>query len=153
MQIELKGLQKINAKLQELEENLVNTRPLVGELTNHLYNLIEESFETQTTPDGKSWSPIKKATHKNYGLSTDKILYKTGHMRNSLYHYSVIGGGGAVGVNATAKGYMYPLVHQYGSKFVEARPFMPIKADGELYEGTQRELDEIMEEWFTLQIS
>ena len=159
MQVEIDGLESINRTLQDLENKLINTRPLINELGNHIYNTIEESFETQTTPDGKSWSPIKKAMHKNYGLGTDKILYRTGHMRNSLYHYSVIGGGMVVGVNATSKGYAYPLVHQFGTDkagknkniTIVARPFMPIKANGEIYKETERELEELIDAWFELE--
>lgn len=158
MQIEVTGLESINKTLQDLEDKFIDTRPLVNELTNHLYNTIEESFETQTTPDGKGWSPIKKATHKNYGLGTDKILHKTGHMRNSLYQYSTLDGGGAVGLNARSKDYAYPLVHQFGTNKagrnnntkIEARPFMPIKSNGELYEKTEKELGDIIEDYLKL---
>lgn len=169
MQIEVDGLEDIQETLEELEEKTEKTLPLMGELKNHLYNVIGESFESQSSPDGIAWSPIKiKTVHDTYkgksrytkkGVQTKafqrfsagrKILFDTGNMQKSLYH-NTKKWDLTVGLNATSKGYAYPLVHQFGSKHVEARPFMPVKSNGELYESTQRELEEIIDEWFELE--
>ncbi len=168
MQVEVTGLEDLQETLENLEEKTQETLPLMRELKNHLYNVISESFETQTTPNGKKWSPIKIRTiHDTYkgksrytkkGVQTKafsrfstgrKILFDTGHMQKSLYHdtkkWNL-----TVGLNATADGYAYPLVHQFGSKNVIARPFMPIKSNGELYENVQKELEEMVGDLFDL---
>ncbi len=117
MQTEVTGLEDLQETLDDIEKKTKDLKPLLKELANHLVNTVEESFETQTTPDGKRWSPIKKATHKNYRLGTDKILHKSGDMRDSLKS-RVFKSSLTVGVNATAgyERYQYPLVHQFGTK-------------------------------------
>lgn len=160
MQIEIIGLEYIQETLQDIERKTNNLKPILNELANHLVYIIDESFETQTTPDGKKWNPIKKATHNNYGLGTDKILHKSGDMRNSLKP-KVFKNSFTVGVNATAgkERYQYPFVHQFGTNkagrnkktTIVARPFMPIKSNGELYDKTKKELEEIIDEWFELE--
>lgn len=153
MQIKAIGLTDIEKTLKTLENKTAEIQPLLKELANHLQNTVEESFETQTSPDGKKWNPIKKAMHKNYKLGTSKILYRTGHMQGSLqsrvYKKSL-----TVGLNATSNSYLYPLVHQFGNKKksgrgsgIVARPFMPIKANGEIYNQTQKELEEILSDY------
>jgi len=151
MQIQATGLEDIQDDLKDLEDKTDNIKPLLKELANHLRNIAEESFENQKTPDGKKWTPIKprKSDH-----TPTKILYDTGHMQDSLYA-NLIDDDIVVGVNATSKNYQYPLVHQFGTDKagrgnitkIVARPFMPIKSNGELYEETKKELEEIIEEW------
>ncbi|WP_455756489.1 phage virion morphogenesis protein [Sulfurimonas sp.] len=146
MQIETIGLDDIRDDLKAIEDKTEDIKPLLKELANHLTNTIEESFEDETSPDGTKWTPIKfrKGDH-----SPSKILYDHGHMQNSL-HSRVYKQSLTIGVNATADGYQYPLVHQFGTKDkkIEARPFMPIKLDGSLYDNTEKELGEIVENHF-----
>ncbi|MCX6076417.1 MAG: phage virion morphogenesis protein [Campylobacterales bacterium] len=158
MQIEVIGLNGVKKSLGELSKKTNDVRPLLEELTNHIKNAVEESFQNQASPDGIKWSPIKKGTHKNYRLGTDKILYKNGDMQKSLTP-KVYDTYGTVGVNAISEGgYQYPLVHQFGTTkagrknniTIVARPFMPIKSDGSLYEKTERELEEIVADYFRI---
>jgi phage gpG-like protein len=61
-----------------------------------------------------------------------------------------------VGVNAySSKGYPYPIVHQFGTDkagrnndvHIEARSFMPITHDGELYDNVKSEVLDILLEY------
>lgn len=146
MAIEIQGKADLYHTLHILDEKTSNTKPLLRELTNHLVNIVEESFENERTPDGIAWSPIKPRKNDPH---PEKILYAEGTMQGSLYS-DVYNDGGVVGVNATAHGYPYPIVQQYGNKAgtLEAREFMPIKQDGEIYPGTVRELEQIVEDYF-----
>lgn len=151
MKIEVIGLDEINKSLDSLAKKTNDTGPLLRELANHLKNTIEESFEKETSPDGHEWSPIK---FRKDDASPDRILYDSGNMQKRLYS-RVDKESLTVGLNATSKGYEYPLVHQFGSQKksgrgsgIVARPFMPIRLDGSLYKETEKELDEIIADYF-----
>lgn len=150
MQIKLEGMDKVDKTLKGIENKLIHTAPLMAELANHLYNTVETSFQTQKTPDGISWNPIKKTTHKKIDGS-QKILYASGHMQNSLYQDSN-NKKASIGLNATKGGYPYPLIQQFGTKDnkIEARAFMPIKLDGSLYKNVENQLEEIIEDYMQL---
>lgn len=146
--IELKGLSKVRNTLNHIEGKAKNTAPLMAELSNHLYNTIERSFQNQESPDGKSWNPIK---FRKSDQNPNKILYDKGDMQDTVYHES--GSDFAkVGLNATSNGYPYPAVHQFGTidGKIDARPFMPIHLDGSMYKNVEDELKEIIEDYMQL---
>lgn len=147
MQIDIRvtGIGNIQAQLESMRQRAEDTAPLMAELANHLYNVVDESFETQKTPDGISWSPIKERRSDPH---PEKILYAQGHMQDSLAQHSS-SDEAIVGLNATADGYPYPIVHQFGSVdgSIKARAFMPIHEDGTLYDETVAELEEIIEDF------
>lgn len=155
MQIQATGLEDAQGTLEDIEDKADDITPLLKELTNHLKNVTEESFENQKTPEGNNWTPIKPRKNDN---TPTKILYDTGHMQDTLYANSFMDSA-VVGVNTISKGYQYPLVHQFGTDKagrgnktkIVARPFMPIKKSGELYENVQKDLEEIVDEYFELE--
>lgn len=145
MNIKITGLDTISKKIQEIQDKGHDTSPLMSEIANHLYNITSDSFEKQESPDGKAWSPIQ---YRKEDRSPDKILRDEGTMQDSLQadwdKDSAI-----IGLNATANGYPYPMVLQFGTYdgTVEARAFMPIDNDGNIYEGTVEEIEEIIEDY------
>jgi phage virion morphogenesis protein len=149
--IEVIGLDEIQKSLDTLEKKTSDIKPLLLELANHLKNTIEESFANETSPDGHSWSPIK---FRKDDESPDRILYDSGNMQKRLYS-RVNKDSFTVGLNATSHGYEYAPIHQFGSKKksgrgsgIVARPFMPIRLDGTLYEKSEKELEEIIADYF-----
>ena len=78
----------------------------------------------------KEWSGKAKAA-KAAAAAGKTMLRDTGNMQNSI-----LAQGASVVVSAKAgkegKEYPYPLVHQYGSKNVPARPFIPVLPDGKM---------------------
>jgi len=143
--IEVKGIEELNARLKYLKELGEDTAPLMAELANHLYNVIDTSFEKEQTPDGISWNPINPRKGDKH---PEKKLYDEGVMQGSLSQDSN-SDEAIVGLNATANGYPYPIVHQFGTKdgTIEARAFMPIHEDGTIYGDTLKELEEIAEDY------
>lgn len=149
--IEVTGLDKIQEDLSGIECKLNDTAPLMAEISNHLKNIVEDSFENQKSPDGKVWSPIKKRASDPH---PEKILYANGDMQRSLYNTSDKDTA-QIGFNAVAGNFQYPLTHQFGTDkagrnrniTIEARPFMPIHEDGSLYDGVEDKLVEIVEEY------
>ena len=148
--ISVQGLNKTQEALQTLKDKVQDTSPLMAELSNHLYNIVEDSFENQSSPDGKKWSPIKQTGRIKKGGS-QKILFKSGDMQDSLGKDSS-NDTAEIGLNATSNGYPYAFVHQFGTLDgkTESRAFMPIKNDGSLYDGIEGELVEIVAEYIKL---
>lgn len=145
--IDVQGLDKVQNKIHDISNKAKDTTPLMAELANHLYNTTQDSFDEQKSPDGISWNPIKNSTHRRKNGS-QKILYKSGHMQDSL-NASYDKDSATIGLNATKGGYPYPVVHQFGTKDgkIDARAFMPIKEDESLYDNVKEELDEIVEDY------
>lgn len=143
--IKVQGIESITNKLQELRNKAHDTAPLMAELANHLYNVVDTSFEKQQTPDGISWNPIQIRKDDSH---PEKMLYDKGVMQGSLTANSS-NDEAIVGLNATANGYPYPIVHQWGTEdgSTEARAFMPIHKDGTIYDNTKEELEEIVEDY------
>jgi phage virion morphogenesis protein len=147
------GLDDVQDTLKDTQNKLDNTKPLMLELANHLNNIVLDSFESHSSPDGIEWSPIKSATYKKL-KGGDKLLYASGKMQDSQYmdadHNSA-----EVGFNAVSNGFAYPLTHQFGTNkagrnrniTIEARPFMPIHKDGRLYYDVEDELQEMVWEY------
>ncbi len=142
MQIAVVGIDDLNKTLNEVQDKVEDTRPLLNELENHLTQIIKESFENEQSPDGTPWSPIK---FRKSDKHPDKMLYDEPHMQTTLYANNS-GDEVVIGFNAVANGFQYPLVHQFGrvDGSIEARPFMPIHSDGSLYDGVENELMEIV---------
>jgi len=108
-----------------------NFTPVTEEIANHLYNLTEEAFDTQSSFYGTPWERLASSTLKQ--KQNSKMLYHEGTLQRSL-NYEATSDAAYVGVNASANGYAYPAVHQYGSKNVPARPFLPFDEHGEVYD-------------------
>jgi len=152
--INVEGLDKVYLTLDTLQNKLSNTKPLMTAIAHHLEEIVHHSFEVERTPDGKGWSPIKP---RKGDKSPTKILKDSGHMQETIYSKST-NNTATVGLNAVAGNFQYPLTHQFGTNkagknrniTIEARPFMPIKNDGKLYDKVEDELNEIVEEYIDL---
>ena len=134
-----------DARLKQAFGDLIargeNFTPLTEEIANHLYNLTDEAFDVESSYTGTPWARLSDSTIKAKGH--DKILHKEGDLRGSLYS-TADSDGAYVGVNATANGYPYPAVHQFGTQEgkVPARPFLPFNEHGDVYDPV---IDEIVE--------
>jgi len=128
--IQVIGLEKINDMLSDLKSTLspqamerhLNT---IGNMTQ---NVIEESFDSERSPFGEVWKPRKPTKKRN----DRKLLYKNSYLST---HWQTQATPDEVIISnntKSPKGYPYPAVHQFGSKNVEARPFLPIDGNSNL---------------------
>lgn len=132
IQVDIKD-QRVKAAFATLIKRGKDMSPLTEEIANHLYNLTDEAFEVESSYTGTPWARLAASTVKQKGNS--KALYHEGTLQRSLFADSD-NTSAVVGVNATANGYAYPAVHQYGSKDgkVPARPYLPFDEHGEVYD-------------------
>ncbi len=137
----LKELAVIQTKGQQLA-------PLFAELANHLYNLADETFENETSPDGSPWQPLSPQTIARKGHS--RKLHASGHLRETLSFASDTRSA-TVGTNAVSvTGYPYPAVQQFGTTAgkVPARPFLPFSAEGDLMAEASDSILTLVHEYF-----
>lgn len=88
--------------------------------------LLKMSFQDSRTPTGTGWQPLDPETIKRRRKKSSKPLIDTGVLRNSTYARS---GARTIyfGTNIGYAGYQ-----QFGTRYIPARPFLPITAQGEL---------------------
>lgn len=125
------SIEELKDKLERLSKALANKKPLLRRIANTLQNVTEESFDKQTSPFGRRWKPNSpKTLARKRG---NKVLIKSGHLSQS-FTQKITGNSVRVGTNKA-----YAAIHQFGGKAgrgkkvsIPARPFMPIKSNGEI---------------------
>lgn len=125
------SIEELQGKLERLSKALENKTPLLRRVANTLQNVTEESFDKQASPFGEKWKPnAPKTLQKKRG---NKILIQSGLLSQS-FTQKVTGTSAQVGTNKE-----YAAIHQFGGKagrnrkvIIPARPFMPIKANGDI---------------------
>lgn len=125
------SIEELQGKLERLSKALENKTPLLRRIANTLQNVTEESFDKQASPFGEKWKPnAPKTLQKKRG---NKILIQSGLLSQS-FTQKVTGTSAQVGTNKE-----YAAIHQFGGKagrnrkvIIPARPFMPIKANGDI---------------------
>ena len=125
------SIEELQGKLEKLSKALENKTPLLRRVANTLQNVTEESFDKQASPFGEKWKPnAPKTLQKKRG---NKILIQSGLLSQS-FTQKVTGSSAQVGTNKE-----YAAIHQFGGKAgrnkrvtIPARPFMPIKNNGEI---------------------
>lgn len=169
--IQVTGADQAAQLFERLLQKAHNLHKPMSSIGSFLTKIMEESFDTETSPDGHVWHPLKIRTiHDSYdgnkrytkkGVQTKhfqkfstnrKILQDSRTLREST-GYSADSDSVIVGVNAYSKDqYPYPIVHQFGTDkagrnkdvHIEARPFMPITQGGELYDNINEEVLDIL---------
>ncbi|MCF6207684.1 MAG: phage virion morphogenesis protein [Sulfurovum sp.] len=123
--------------------------PVTEEIANHLYNLTDEAFEVERAHNGTPWEWLSDATLKRKGHN--KKLYDQGTLQGSLWQKSDRKGA-YVGVNATANGYKYSAVHQFGTRDgkIPARPFLPFNESEEVYDDVIEDILEMIGDYLEL---
>lgn len=147
--IEVKGLEKLQVKLKNLQNLQHRTAPLMTQLGEIVKNSVEDSFESETSPFGERWKPLSKSTLQNKlkkgkserilrssGDLADKWLIKTSDNESKIFN------------NSNTKGFAYGLTHQFGTAQagrsrnvkISARPFLPVDKSGKLAKDVKREI-------------
>lgn len=165
MSIEITGLDNIQKSLNTLSQSLGKRemKSTMHTIGNMLTNTIEESFENERSPWGEKWKPLKivsfhlgysigkgKKTHTKKGkesagfsryIQNKKILRESGNLAD---RWVVEASNDSVEISSNAKsksGFTYGAVHQWGSKKVVARQFLPINAGGGLEPKLQKQIE------------
>ena len=79
--------QAAEASLAQLAERAADTTPLMRKIAGHLRDVAEESFATETAPDGTVWaklSPLTVALRQRRGHWPGSILQVSGKLSASV---------------------------------------------------------------------
>lgn len=145
------NITEVKRQLAHLEHRGYQLAPLMAEIANLLQTTTETAFENESNPfDGAAWEPLAERT---LAKKKGKTLYESGRMQDSLKVFSD-NKQAIIGLPATAKGYNYPAVHQFGTTDgkIPARPFLPIDATGgDISDGLRGDIIDLMIEHFRLE--
>ena len=142
--IELDGLERVRAALQQLQEAGSDLSPAFSEIGDRLIALVKDGFETGTDPAGRRWAPLKRRK--------GKPLLDTGTLMRSFIR-SASEAGVTVGTATVSAA-----LHQFGGKAgrnrattVPARPMLPADAlpadwEAEIMLGITRFLSQTIKE-------
>lgn len=148
MSIEVQGLESIQKKLKTLEDSLSPSKMRSTLLTvgNMVKTTIEESFENESSPFGSKWQPLKinTARAKAKRGASSKILRDEGNLADR-WLVGVEDDGVSISNNIQSKGYAYGKAHQFSTKKIPARPFLPIDDNGNLEPRLLKTIDSYLE--------
>jgi len=133
--------------LARLRRRLDDLSPVLADTAEHLLTVTEEAFEAQRSPGGKAWPDLAPATWRH--KRTPKMLYESGALQGSLTPESD-SHEARLGVNATSRGFPYGIVHQFGSRRVPARPFLPVDQSGALEASVVEEILDLFRDYLEL---
>lgn len=140
------SIEELQGKLERLSKALENKTPLLRRIANTLQNVTEESFDKQASPFGEKWKDNAPSTKRK--KRGNKILIQSGLLSQS-FTQKITGDSAQVGTNKA-----YAAIHQFGEKAgrgkrvsIPARPFMPIKSNGEIPKDLGLELEGLVREW------
>lgn len=130
--------------LSRLRRRLDDLSPVLADTAEHLLTVTEEAFEAQRSPGGKAWPDLAPATWRH--KRTSRMLYESGTLQGSLTpesdHHEA-----RLGVNAASHGFPYGIVHQFGSRHVPARPFLPVDESGAMEASVVEEILELFRDY------
>ncbi|TQR29170.1 hypothetical protein DMB92_08515 [Campylobacter sp. MIT 99-7217] len=140
---ELKGLENLLKKCENLEkeQKQIILKEIIAET---LYKESKENLEKEQDSFGKKWPALKQSTinsRKAQKIMHTKKLFATGSMQSSLTN-GVENDRAYVALNATYKGFAYASVHQFGSKKVVARAFLPIDEKLSINQRVAKDIEE-----------
>ncbi|WP_069637334.1 phage virion morphogenesis protein [Campylobacter pinnipediorum] len=145
---DIKGFEILRKKLNKIASLGNNTTPLMHTIGNILTNSIEDSFENVSSPDGKKWKALKPSTIKDKAKhkKSDKILRRDGNLADK-WVTKASNNSVKVSNNTKFTAFAYGLSHQYGTKHIPARPFLPITKNNQLTKPQEREVKRVVIEF------
>lgn len=125
IEIELKGLDRVQKRLNELARRLENPTDAFYEIGEYVVDRTIERIEAGVSPDGTPWPPLTEATRRSKDRNKDKPLQLTGDLKKSIHAEP---GRTGVVVGSDRK---YAATHQFGrpgggwgGSDIPARPFL-----------------------------
>ena len=112
------------AAMMRRSENLTPAMKVGAEA---IVRLIANTFQKSASPTGEKWEDLDPKTVKKRKKNSDKPLLDSTRLSRSLLNASYGARSIKFGTNVEYAGF-----HQFGTRRIPARPFMPITAQGEL---------------------
>lgn len=107
----------------ELIKKIQNTEPALKKVGVELMELVDNSFDTATGPEGRQWLPLKPESIERREHGGDLPLQDTGVLRDS-FNARVVEGGTAVSIGTNFGFYTY---HQHDPDYPIDKHIIPIR--------------------------
>ena len=145
---------QVEAKLEQLQSRMQNTKPVMAGIAAELLSLTEKSFDKQGHPT--KWQSLAASTisqREKEGTWPGKILQiSTAGLAASItpFHTS-----DTAGISSSKP---YAAIHQFGGQAgrgrkvtIPARPYMPIDADKKLTPEAEESIMSMMRDYFSFE--
>lgn len=126
--ITVRGLDEALRDLDDIQGRLNDMRPVMEVIGEDLKTFVDDRFDSSTDPTGAPWQPLKPATVKRRRANSAKPLVDTGNLRNSINYRP--------GPRSVQIGTVVPYAppHQFGTKHIPQRRYLPFTPDGSDFE-------------------
>lgn len=162
--------EQVRAALNALAKRVQNMQPALQSIGEDIVERAKNRFDTSTGPDGVPWKPNSAATLAMLAANLGKSYRKKGGDLNSKgtarvaskkpligesgdLRRQIVARANDISVTVTSSP-VYAAIQQFGGKAgrghkvtIPARPFLPVRQDGSLYQAEQAEILKALNEY------
>jgi len=153
MSVKIEGLEAVQKALAHLGDELSppKMQRKMATLGGMVQNTIEESFDKEASPFGVAWKTLDDKTKKAKAKKrqSSRKLRASGALADKWQTHATPTSAHVFGGAKSKKGFEYGKVHQWGSRHVEARPFLPITKEGKIEATLAEDMLEVLKKAFT----
>jgi hypothetical protein len=124
--VSVKGIDVVIAQLSDVQSRSRDLTPVLELIAADTVTVIDDAFETSTSPAGVAWAPLKPSTiakrRKGRGGASDKILVDTSVLRSSI------------NARPQNNGLRFGASAGYGKYHLATRSFLPIEGERGVYQ-------------------
>ncbi|AJC92491.1 putative phage virion morphogenesis protein [Campylobacter subantarcticus LMG 24377] len=144
--IEIKGLENFFKACDKLIDMDKHGQSILAGAGESIRNAIIDSFKNERSIFGQKWQGLKPATIKQKIKEgkNNGILKRDGELSKETNWQSKVSKNSVEVFNniQSKKGFKYGLTHQYGSKYIPARAFLPIDNNNVLHKSVRETIYE-----------
>ena len=127
IRMDASDFRRVREKVEGWEKRAKNLEPVLKGRAEALRTVVvRDAFGQSQTPQGQEWIPIKPATVERRRQGSAKPLIDTGTLRGSITASSTKN---TIRVGVSGAANAYAAFHQFGTKHIPARPFIPTGLD------------------------
>ena len=119
--------QDLARKMSAMVKRTQDMTPAMKVGAEAIVRLIANTFQKSASPTGIGWEPLAEATIKRRRQNSNTPLMDTKRLSRSLLNASYGARSIKFGTNVEYAGYQ-----QFGTRYIPARPFLPITRSGDL---------------------
>lgn len=159
--IEVEGISDIKDEVKAYLDSLKDIKSLYKEIEDQLNVIVQESVGSQqSATTNRAYKNLTQATQKLQGKAASPALYS--RTLGGIPAVKMVVEGGKSDRAYVYSNLPYAGVHQFGNPNnklfghnapIPARPFLPIKKNGDFTEKFLQELDLIMQSWIDKKIN
>lgn len=127
VKVDASALEDLANAIGDAAERAADLTPVTKPAAERLRGIITLSFSQSKGPNGEAWRPLAPSTVERRRKGSSKPLIDTGLLRKSI---AVKGEKQAVTFGVSGSANQYAPFHQFGTKRIPRRPFLPTDEAG-----------------------